>query len=118
MRIQGGKMDESSPQKRNRTLDAVIAAINLAAMGNVAGSANGQSLSDAKRVENKIDELGSKIERMAEQIKALQAPQQEQKIIVGNATAADGDKKPESLQQTKPQDVIYVRKSTEFPFYS
>ena len=111
-------MDESSPQKRNRTLDAVIAAISLAAMGNAAGSAKGQIQSDSDRVERKIDELGSKIEKIAEQIKVLQAPQQEQKIIVPSATAADGDKKPEGAQQAKPQDVIYVRRSTEFPFYS
>lgn len=115
MRIDGRKMDESSSQKRNRTLDTVVAAVNLAAIGAAARTAKGQ---DAERLEKKIDELGAKIEKIAEQIKVMQAPQQEQKIIVGTASAAEGDKKPEGVQQAKPQDVIYVRKSTEFPFYS
>jgi hypothetical protein len=37
-----------------------------------------------------------------------------------NMTTKEVEKKPESVQQphNKPQDVIYVRKSSEFSFYN
>jgi hypothetical protein len=95
-------MDEGSSQKRSK-----------------AGSAKGD-LSEAAPgiLEKKIDDLGTKIERLAEHVKALQAPQTEQKIVVGDAGTAEPEKKPEGAQQAKAQDVIYVKKSTEFSFYS
>ena len=114
--MHAGKMDDSSSQKKTRTLDAVIAAVNLAAMGSAIGSS--RSTSDAQEIAKKIDELGARIEQLASQVKALQAPQQEQKMVVDQAGSPEAEKKPEAVQQAKSQDVIYVRKATEFSFYS
>ena len=109
-------MDEGSYQKKNKTLDAVVAAVNLAAMGSAVNSS--ARADESTRVEKKIDELGAKLERLSEQIKALQTPNQEQKLAVASENPAEADKKPDSMHQPKAQDVIYVRKSTEFSFYS
>jgi hypothetical protein len=96
------KMDEGSSHKRSKV-----------------GAAKG-GLSEATPgiLEKKIDDLGARIERLTEQIKALQVPQTEQKLVVGAASAAEPEKKQEGVQQAKAQDVIYVKKSTEFSFYS
>jgi hypothetical protein len=115
--MHAGKMDDSSSQKKTRTLDAVIAAVNLAAMGSAIGSS--RSSADAhSEIAKKIDELGARIEQLASQVKALQAPQQEQKMVVDHAGSPEAEKKPDAVQQAKAQDVIYVRKATEFSFYS
>lgn len=84
-------MDESSPQKK-KGLDAVIAAIS--------------------GVEKSISDLNAKFDRISEQLKSLQPEV--------NTTTKEAEKKPESTQQphSKPQDVIYVRKSSEFSFYN
>lgn len=110
------KMDERSSQKKFKTIDAVIAAVNLAAMGSAIGST--RSSRDEMLLEKKLDDLGTKIERLEQQVKSLQPPLGEQKISVAAANSAEPDKKPEGVQQAKNQDVIYVRKSTEFSFYS
>lgn len=109
-------MDEGSSQKKNRMMDAVVAAVNLAAMGSAVNSS--AVAKESTIIEKKIDELGAKLERLSEQIKSLQAPQQEQKLAVASDNPAAVDKKPEVVQQVKAQDVIYVRKATEFSFYS
>ena len=109
-------MDEGSYQKKNRTLDAVADAVNLAVMGSAVNSSAGAE--ESARIEKKIDQLGAKLERLSEQIKALQVPQQEQKVAVASANPADADKKPEVMQQVKALDIIYVKRSTEFSFYS
>jgi len=142
MRKQAEKMDESSSQKKTKTIDAVIAAVNLAAMGVALSSKVEEKTSDGdddhrgssdKRaaVEKRLDELAEKLDRISEQLKVLQGPQQEQQKVVAAAStttttatatgAVDGDdKQPENAgtQQAKPQDVIYVRKSSDFSFYS
>ncbi|HKU50368.1 MAG TPA: hypothetical protein VJP79_10480 [Nitrososphaera sp.] len=144
MRKQAEKMDESSSQKKTKTIDAVIAAVNLAAMGVALsskaeekmfeGDDNNRGSSDKREaVEKRLDELAEKLDRISEQLKVLQGPQQEQQKVVAVAAsttttttatatgAVDGaDKQPENAgtQQAKPQDVIYVRKSSEFSFYS
>lgn len=86
-------MDESSQKKKN--LDAVISAISV--------------------VEKNIIELNSKFDRISEQLKNLHPAKMEV-----NTTTHDVEKKPEgSTQPQKPkQDVIYVRKSSEFSFYN
>ena len=118
------KMEASSSHKKNKALDAVVAAINLAAMGAAvtATSRNSDVPSiEAERVERKINELSAKLDRIAEQLKNLQVPSQDQKVLVASGNTAEADKKPEATQQqqqAKPQDVIYVRKSSEFQFYS
>jgi hypothetical protein len=111
-------MDESSSQKKTKGLDGVIG-INLAATGTAINTSLGK-LADTEpgRIEKKIDDLGAKIERLAEQIKALQAPQQEQKIVADPANSGEPEKKPAGAQQVKAHDVIYVKKSTDFSFYS
>ena len=108
-------MDEGSSQKKNKTIDAVIAAVSMAAMGS---AVNSSKAAESARVEKKINELGANLERISQQIKALQEPLDEQKLVVASANPAEEDKKPDGVQQGKSQDVIYVRKSTEFSFYS
>lgn len=110
-------MDESSPQKKK--FDAIVTAINMAAMGAGIASAvlaanKSKSVStDAARIEKSINELNAKFDRITEQLKSMQPE-------VG--TTAKEAKKPEGTQQPysgKPQqDVIYVRKSSEFSFYN
>ena len=113
-------MDELSQKKKT---DAIITAINLAAMGAgiaaavAAANKSKAADADAKRIERSICELGGKFDKISEQLKAIQAPTQ-QKIEVSAPTK---EIKPESApqqQQQKPQDVIYVRKSSEFSFYN
>ena len=85
-------MDGSSQQKK-KSLDAVIAAIT--------------------GVEKSISELNAKFDRISEQLKSMQPEV--------STTTKEAEKKPESAQQphnSKPQDVIYVRKSSEFSFYN
>jgi uncharacterized protein YoxC len=86
-------MDGSSQQKK-KSLDAVIAAIT--------------------GVEKSISELNAKFDRISEQLKSMQPEV--------STTTKEAEKKPENVQQAhnknKPQDVIYVRKSSEFSFYN
>jgi hypothetical protein len=112
-------MDERS-QKKASALRSPAVANNLAAMGTGASKTNGASISPKERmvIERKLDELGSKIDKLTEQLKNLQAPPQDQKIIVESANGAEPGKKEDTAQQAKPQDVIYVRKSSDFSFYS
>lgn len=109
-------MDESQKKK---SFDAIITAINMAAMGAgiaAAAIAAGKSRAagaDASRIEKSISELNAKFDRISEQLKSMQQPE------VGAATTREAGKKPEGgSQQHKQQDVIYVRKSSEFSFYN
>lgn len=112
-------MDERSPQRKSRTIDAVIAAVNLAAMGSAIHASTAIPRgSETDKLEKKIDDLAAKIERLAEQLKMVQAPQQDQKVVVNNSGPPEQPAKPDSSPQSKPQDVIYVRKPGEFSFYS
>ena len=112
-------MDESS-QQRKKNLDAIVAAISTATMGAgiaaaaiAAGKYNSASV-DAARIEKSISELNSKFDRIAEQLKSIHPEI--------SATAKEVEKRQESVQQPhkgKPQqEVIYVRKSSEFSFYN
>ena len=65
---------------------------------------------DAGRIEKSIGELNAKFDRIWEQLKNVHPEV--------NATTKEAEKKPENPQQSKPQDVIYVRKSSEFSFYN
>ncbi len=110
-------MDESSQKKKS--LDAVITAINMAAMGAgiaaaiIAASKSKTARADASKIEKSISELSAKFDRMSEQLKSIQPE-------VNNTTTKEVEKKPEGVTQphSKPQDVIYVRKSSEFSFYN
>lgn len=83
-------MDESSQQKK-KGYDAIIAAIS--------------------GVEKSISDLNAKFDRISEQLKSVQPE--------ASTTTKEAEKKPENAQQPhKPQDVIYVRKSSEFSFYN
>jgi hypothetical protein len=107
--------DEASQKKKG--FDAIITAINMAAMGAgiaaavIAASKSKAASADAGRIEKSIGELNSKFDRMSEQLKSIQPEVN---------TTAKAEKKPEGAQQPhgKPQDVIYVRKSSEFSFYN
>jgi hypothetical protein len=114
--MQVEQMDEFSQKKRG--VDAVITAINMAAMGVgiaaaiIATSKSKATSVDAIRIEKSISELCGKFDRISEQLKSVQPE--------ASTPAKEIDKKPESPHQThsKPQDVIYVRNSSEFPFYN
>jgi t-SNARE complex subunit (syntaxin) len=108
-------MDESS--QRKKSLDAVITAINMVAMGAgiaaaiIAANKNRATGANADRIEKSISDLNVKFDRIAEQLKSTQPE--------ASTTTKEAEKKPENAQQPhKPQDVIYVRKSSEFSFYN
>ncbi|HEU4604854.1 MAG TPA: hypothetical protein VFS46_01315 [Nitrososphaera sp.] len=104
--------------QKKKSFDAVVAAINMAAMGAgiaaavIAASKSKAAGADADRIEKSIGELNEKFDRISEQLKSMHPE-------VGTATK-QAEKKPENAaQHPKPQqDVIYVRKSTEFSFYN
>jgi t-SNARE complex subunit (syntaxin) len=110
-------MDESSQRKGN--FDSVIAAINMVALGAgiaVAVAAVNKSKAqgaETGRIEKTISELNAKFDRISEQLKSVHPEI--------DTTAKEVEKKPEGAPQpnnNKSQDVIYVRKSTEFSFYN
>jgi outer membrane murein-binding lipoprotein Lpp len=106
-------MDESQKKKG---FDAIITAINMAAMGAgiaatvIAANKSKAASADAGKIEKSIDELNAKFDRITEQLKSVQPEV--------SATAKEAGKKPENAQPAKQQDVIYVRKSSEFSFYN
>ena len=110
------EMDESS--QRKKSFEAIITALNMAAMGAgiaaavIAASKSKAASADAGRIEKSISELSAKFDRMSEQLKNIQPEV--------NTTTKEVEKKPEGAAQphSKPQDVIYVRKSSEFSFYN
>lgn len=110
-------MDESSQKKKS--FDVIVTAINMAAMGAgiaaavLAANKSKSAGTDAARIEKSISELNTKFDRIAEQLKTMHPEV--------SAATKEAEKKPESAQQphAKPQqDVIYVRKSSEFSFYN
>ncbi len=127
MQIFNLKMDGESSNKTSKNskgLDAIINAINMAIVGaGIAAAAIASNKSkiasaDASRIEKSVNELNSKFDKVSEQLKSIPLA----KIEVPATTAKESEKKPDSAeqqQQPKPhQDVIYVRKSSEFSFYN
>ena len=107
-------MDESSQKKK---FDAIVTAINMAAMGAgiaaalFAANKSKTANTEADRIEKSIGQLKGKFDTITEQLKSMQPEV--------SAPAKQSEKKPESAPQPqKPQDVIYVRKSSEFSFYN
>ena len=120
-------MEEFSNQttRKTRSFDSIITAINIIAMGAgfaaaaIAASKSKTASVDANRIEKSVNELNSKFDKISEQLRSLQPS----KMQVSVAAAKESDRKPDSTapqqQQPKPQqDVIYVRKSSEFSFYN
>jgi Skp family chaperone for outer membrane proteins len=108
-------MDGPSQQKKGFV--ALISLISMAAMGAgiaaavIATSKTKAASSSSGRIEKSVIELNSKFDRIFDQLKSIQPEI--------NATAKEAEKKPEGAQQRgKPQDVIYVRKSSDFSFYN
>src|ERR671930_2037304 len=85
------EMDESSQKKKG--FDAIITAINMAAMGAgiaaavIAASKSKAASINAGKVEKSLGELNSKFDRIAEQIKTIQPEV--------NTAANEAEKKPE-----------------------
>jgi protein-disulfide isomerase len=111
--------------KNSKSIDAIITAINMAVMGAgiaaaaIAANKSKIASADASRIEKTVSELNSKFDKVSEQLKSIQPA----KIEVPATTAKETEKKQDSgeqqQQQPKPQqDVIYVRKSSEFSFYN
>jgi hypothetical protein len=110
-------MDDSSQKKKS--FDAIITAINMAAMGAgiaaavLAANKSKSANTDAARIEKSIGELKTKFDMISEQLKNMHPEV--------SAATKEAEKKPETTQQphSKPQqDIIYVRKSSEFSFYN
>jgi flagellar hook-basal body complex protein FliE len=106
-------MDESSKKKVLKH----VTAINMAAMGAgiataiIAAKKSKEASTDAGRIEKSISELNTKFDRISEQLKSMQPEV--------STTTKEAEKKAENAQLPhKPQDVIYVRKSSEFSFYN
>ena len=112
--------------KARAAVDAVVVAVNLAAMG--AGIAAALSAQRSKRaakveasaVEKSVQDLNAKVEKISEQLRRLQPPVE---APAGSEKSKDGtEKKPDSgqtaQQAQQKQEVIYVRKASEFSFYN
>lgn len=110
--------------KNSKSLNAIITAINIAVMGTgiaaaaIAANKSKIASADACRIEKSVSELNSKFDKVSEQLKSIQPAKIEVPVTTAKETEKKQDKG-EQQQQPKPQqDVIYVRKSSEFSFYN
>ena len=111
-------MDE---QRKNssRNLGMIFMAVNLISMGvNVVAAAatdraKRQAAREADRIERAVSELEGKVDKISEQLRGIQAAPPTTPEV-----PKDNEKKPEPKGQQKADDVIYVKKSSEFWFYS
>ena len=120
--------DESSSQvvpKKSKSFEAIITAVNIFAMATgIAAAAIAANKSktagvNASRIETSVSQLNSKFDKISEQLKSIQPS----KIEAASTTTKESEKKPEGAtqqqHQSRPQqDVIYVRKASEFSFYN
>jgi len=92
-------------------MGAMVAGIAAAV---IAANKGKSASADASKIEKSMSELNSKFDKISEQLKGIQP-----KMEVSSVTARESEKKPNGApQQSKPQDIIYVRKSSEFSFYN
>lgn len=117
-------MDESSNQttKKSKSSDSIITAINMIAMGAgiaaaiVAANKSKTASKDASRIEKSVSELNAKFDKISDQLKTIQQPA---KVDDPVSSSKKADGVAQQQQQPKPQqDVIYVKKSSEFSFYN
>jgi peptidoglycan hydrolase CwlO-like protein len=107
-------MNRSSQKKKD--FAAIISAMDMAAMGAgiaaavIAANKSKDASADPGKIEKSISELNEKFDRISEQLKSMQPEI--------NTTTKEAEKKQNAQQPPKPQDVIYVRKSSEFSFYN
>ena len=120
--------DESSSHvpKKSKSFEAIITAVNIFAMATgIAAAAIAANKSktagvNASRIETSVSQLNSKFDKISEQLKSIQPS----KIEAASTTTKESEKKPEGgatqqQHQSRPQqDVIYVRKASEFSFYN
>ena len=118
--------DESSSHatKKSKSFEVIITAINIIAMATgiasaaIAANKSKTTGANACRIEKSVGELNSKFDKISEQLKSIQPA----KIEAPSTTAKEAEKKPDgATQQHQPrpqQDVIYVRKASEFSFYN
>lgn len=76
----------------------------------IAANKSKDANADAGKIEKSISELNEKFDRISEQLKSIQPE--------FNTTTKEAEKKQNAQQPPKPQEVIYVRKSSEFSFYN
>jgi t-SNARE complex subunit (syntaxin) len=102
--------------QKKKDFDAIISAMDMAAMGAgiaaavIAANKSKDASADAGKIEKSISELNEKFDRISAQLKSMQPEI--------NTTTKEAEKKQSAQQAPKPQDVIYVRKSSEFSFYN
>lgn len=106
-------IEEMDGSQKKKSFDAVVTAINMAAMGAgiaaavIAASKSKAAGADAAKIQKSIGQLNEKFDRISEQLKSMHPE-------VNTTTKAE--KKPEGAQHPKPQQD--VRKSSEFSFYN
>ena len=100
----------------------MFAAINVISMGvtvAAAASANRnkkEASREADRIEKAVSELKERVEKISEQLRGIQ-------MVAGPANAGsepakESEKKGDPAKpQQKPEDIIYVKKASEFWFY-
>lgn len=94
-----------------------VAAISIVGLAAAIIAARKKSQEHEVKIEKNVEMLNSKFEKLTE---TLKEPQKIQKndIPIKKVDAANQTDKKEVKAEQKNQDVIYVRKSTEFSFYS
>lgn len=118
-------MDESSNQttKKSKSSDSIITAINMIAMGAgiaaaiIAANKSKTASKDASRIEKSVSELNAKFDKISDQLKTIQQPAKVDDPV-SSSKKADGVAQQQQQQPKPQQDVIYVKKSSEFSFYN
>lgn len=119
-------MDESSNQttKKSKSSDSIITAINMIAMGAgiaaaiIAANKSKTASKDASRIEKSVSELNAKFDKISDQLKTIQQQPAKVDDPVSSSKKADGVAQQQQQQPKPQQDVIYVKKSSEFSFYN
>ncbi|HEX2015036.1 MAG TPA: hypothetical protein VLA68_07395 [Nitrososphaera sp.] len=114
---------EVPSQKKSKTFDGLVAAVNIATLGAAIASAaaaenkQGLASSDAARIEKRIGELSDRLDKVAYQLKNIQVRSRQQRGITPSGVEAEKRHGP-AQHQEKPRQVIHVRKPSEYSFYS
>src|SRR5690606_7274077 len=113
-------MDDESSQKK-KSFEAIITAINMAAMGVgiaaavFAANKRKSDNTDAERIEKSIGELKDKFDMISQQLKNMHPGV---RATTKETENPENSPQPSAKPQQQQQDVIYVRKSSEFSFYN
>lgn len=115
-----------SKKEKLRNLGEIKTSVNLISIGSVIASAmsdsNGARTEAALKIEMSLSGLNEKFDAISNELKDLRAGLQhklQQNQDVEAATpGGGGEKQATQQQQQKSEKLIYVRKSSDFAFYS